>query len=194
MEFALIIVVAAVVFGLCFLTDKLFTKLFRGKQQHHSGLAVRLSKRYGSIGLIMAVVGLAAVFAGISDGALLTVCGGILILAGIGMVVYYMTFGIFYDEDAFVYTSLGKKSITYRYADIQCQQLYNSYGNIVIELQMAGGRTVQLQSVMDGVYPFMDKAFAMWLQQTGRRREDCPFYDPQNSCWFPSAEQLNNGD
>ena len=188
MEFALNIIVAAVVFGLCFFADKVFTKLFRGKQQHHSGLAVRLSKRYGSIGLIMAVVGLAAVFTGISDGVVLTVCGGILILAGIGMVIYYMTFGVFYDDEAFVYTSFGKKSITYRYGDIQCQQLYNSYGNIVIELRMTDGRTVQLQSAMDGVYPFMDKAFAMWLQQTGRRQEDCPFYDPQNSCWFPPVE------
>ena len=98
MEFALIVIVAAAVFGLCFLADKIFTKLFRGKQQHHSGLAVRLSKRYGSIGLIMAVVGLAAVFTGISDGIVLTVCGGILIAAGIGMVIYYMTFGVFYDD------------------------------------------------------------------------------------------------
>ena len=188
MEFALIVIVAAAVFGLCFLVDKIFTKLFRGKQQHHSGLAVRLSKRYGSIGLIMAVVGLAAVFTGISDGIVLTVCGGILIAAGIGMVIYYMTFGVFYDDEAFVYTSFGKKSITSRYGDIQCQQLYNSYGNIVIELRMTDGRTVQLQSAMDGVYPFMDKAFTMWLRQTGRRQEDCSFYDPQNSCWFPPVE------
>ena len=53
---------------------------------------------------------------------------------------------------------------------------------------MTDGRTVQLQSAMDGVYPFMDKAFTMWLRQTGRRQEDCSFYDPQNSCWFPPVE------
>lgn len=188
MELVLIMMVAAAVFGICFLLDKAFTRLFRGKQQHRSGLAVRLSKHYGSIGLIMAVVGLAAVFTGISDGVVLTVCGGVLIAVGICMLVYYMTFGIFYDDEAFVYTSFGKRSITYRYGDIQCQQLYNSYGNIVIELRMADGRTVQLQSAMDGVYPFMDKAFAMWLRQTGRRQEDCQFYAPQNSCWFPPVE------
>ena len=27
-----------------------------------------------------------------------------------------------------------------------------------------------------------------WLEQTGRRQEDCGFYDPANSCWFPPVE------
>lgn len=188
MEIVIILVVAALVFGLCFLVDKGFAKLFRNQQQHHSGLAVRLSKRYGSIGLIIAVLGLAAIFTGLSDGMLMLICGCVLVAVGICLVVYYMSFGVFYDEEAFVYTSFGKKSITYQYSDIQAQQLYNSYGNIIIELQMTDGRTVQLQSGMDGVYPFLDKAFACWLQQTGHRQEDCAFHDPANSCWFPPAE------
>lgn len=188
MEIVAIIIVAALVFGICFLMDKGFTKLFRSKQQHSSGLSVRFSRRYGSIGLIMAVLGLAAVFTGGSEELLLVICGAILILGGICLVVYYMTFGIFYDEDAFVYTSFGKKSTTYHYRDIRSQQLYNSYGNIVIELHMTDGRSIQLQSSMEGVYPFLDKAFAMWLQQTGRDREECTFHDPQNSCWFPPLE------
>jgi len=188
MEFVIVLVVAAVVLGLCFLIDKGFSRHFRNQQQHHSGLAVRLNKRYGSIGLIVAVLGIAALISGASGDILMLVCGGILIVLGSCMVVYYMTFGVFYDEEAFVYTSFGKKSITYQYSDIQAQQLYNSYGNIVIELQMKDGRVVQLQSRMDGVYPFLDKAFIYWLQQTGRRQEECTFYDPANSCWFPPVE------
>lgn len=188
MKISDMLIVAGLVLGLCFLVDKLFSKAFRDKQQHKSGLSVRFNKRYGSIGLIMTVVGIAAVFTGISDGVILVVCGGILVLAGICLVVYYMTFGVFYDEDAFVYTSFGKRSITYRYCDIESQQLYNSMGNIVIELHMKNGKAVQLQSSMDGVYPFLDKAFEHWLTQTGRSRGDCAFYDPQNSCWFPPVE------
>jgi len=180
-----ILVIAAVVFGICFVIDKLFTKVFRSKQQHASGLAVRCSKKYGSIGLLSGILGIAAIFAG---GTLMLVCGILLILCSAALVTYYLTFGIFYDEDAFVYTRFGKKSITYRYRDILSQQLYNSAGNIVIELHMADGKAVQLQSAMDGVYPFLDKAFTLWLRQTGRKQEDCPFYDPQNSCWFPPAE------
>lgn len=185
MKFSTVLIIAAAVFALCFGIDKLFTGLFRSKQQHKSGFSVRCSKKYGSIGLIIAVLGVAAVFMG---GTLMLVCGILLILGGAVLIVYYLTFGIFYDEDAFVYTRFGKKSITYRYRDIQSQQLYNSYGNIVVELHMADGSVVQVQSAMDGAYQFLDKAFEYWLAQTGRQREDCSFHDPQNSCWFPPVE------
>lgn len=188
MEIIPILVVAAAVFGLCYLVDKGFTKLFRSRAEHQSGLSVRFSRKYGSVGLILAVLGMAAVLHGTSDGWLLPVCGGIVIVVGICLIVYYMTFGVFYDDDTFVLTSFGKRSTTYSYGDIQAQQLYNSYGNIVIELHMVDGRTVQLQSAMKGVYPFLDKAFAAWLRQTGRTEADCPFYDPDNSCWFPPVE------
>lgn len=188
MEFVAVLIVAALVFGLCYLIDKGFTKLFRSQQQHMSGTAVRLSKKYASIGLILVVLGLAAVFTGLEQEKILLVGGTLLILVGIGLVVYYMTFGVFYDNDSFILTTFGKKSKTYRYSDIQSQQLYNNYGSILIELHLSDGRSVQLQSGMDGAYTFLDKAFMAWLRQTGRRQEDCPFYDPDNSCWFPPVE------
>ena len=184
-----VIIVVAVTFALCFAIDKGFTKLFRGKEQHKSGLSVRLNKKYGVVGIVMGVLGIAAVFAGIREQSLiLNVGGGIVIVMGVCLMVYYMTFGIFYDADSFILTTFGKKSTTYRYADIKCQQLYNAYGSILIELQMRDGRAVQLQAAMEGVYPFLDKAFAAWLRQTGRTRESCTFHDPDNSCWFPPVE------
>ena len=188
MEFAAILIIVAAVFGVCFLIDKGFTKLFRSKDQHKSGLSVRLSKHYGSGGLIMAVLGLAGIFTGLSDTRLLLAGGCLLLVVGICLVVYYMTFGIFYDDEQFILTTFGKRSSTYYYKDIQAQQLYNSYGNTLIELHMTDGRTVQLHANMLGVYPFLDKAFSAWLRQSGRSKEDCPFYDPDNSCWFPSVE------
>lgn len=188
MDFILVILVVAAVFGLCFLVDKGFTKIFRNTQQHSSGLSVRLSKKYGSIGLILFVLGLSAIFVGLSDGWVLIAGGVILMLTGAALVTYYMTFGIFYDEEGFVLTTFGKRSKTYVYKDIRSQQLYLTAGNVVIELHMADGRAVQLQSAMTGAYPFLDTAFAAWLKQTGKKKEDCDFYDPDNSCWFPSAE------
>lgn len=188
MEFISILLVAALVFGVCFLIDKGFHKVFRNTQQHTSGLSVRLSKRYGSIGLIIFVVGIAAIFTGLSDGWVLIAGGAILTLTGAALVIYYMTFGIFYDADSFVLTTFGKRSKTYAYKDICTQQLYMTAGNVIIELHMADGRAVQLQSAMSGVYPFLDTAFAAWLVQTGRKKEECDFYDPENSCWFPGAE------
>ena len=54
----LILLVAAAVFGVCFLVDKAFAKLFRSKAQHRSGKAVRANKRYGLFGVILLVLGI----------------------------------------------------------------------------------------------------------------------------------------
>ena len=188
MEFLIVLVVAALVFGVCFLVDKGFTRLFRSQQQHKSGKAVRLSKHYGSVGLIVAVLGVAALFMGLSEPWLMIAAGCLLIAVGIGLVTYYMTFGVYYDTETFLVTGFAQKSTVYRYENICCQQLYNSSGNIVIELHMTDGKAVQLQSAMDGVYPFLDHAFDAWLRQTGRARQECSFHDPANSCWFPPVE------
>lgn len=184
------VIIAAAVFGLCFLADKGFTKLFRSRAQHKSGLSVRLSKRYASFGIALSVFGLAAVVMGINhpSGWFLPAAGGLLIFVGAGLVVYYMTFGVFYDADGFVLTSFGKRSVTYTYKDIKCQQLYNNQGYTLVELQLSDGNVLHLQSNMEGAYPFLDYAFARWCAQMGRSRESCEFYDPAGSCWFPPAE------
>ena len=185
MEFTL---VAGGTLLLCWLFDKGFTKIFRGKPQHESGKSVRLNKHYAGAGLVLFVVGCGAVFSGSTELWLLWAGGSLLMILGICFIVYYMTFGIFYDDDSFVLTTFGKKSAVYRYKEIEAQQLYNSYGNIIIELYMTDGRTVQLQSGMKEVYPFLDKAYAAWLRQKGISESDCPFHDPDNSCWFPPVE------
>jgi hypothetical protein len=184
-----VLIIAALTFGVCFLVDKGFTKAFRGKAQHSSGLSVRLNKKYGAFGLILFALGLSAVFAGFNGGGrVLAIGGGVVLLLGVGLVVYYMTFGVFYDEDTFVLTTFGKRSTTYRYSQIQGQLLYNAYGNILIELHMDDGRTVGLQAGMKGVYPFLDKAFFSWCRQRNIQPENCQFHDPDNSLWFPEME------
>lgn len=182
MKWIPMLIIAALIFGVCFLVDKGFTKTFRGKKEHASGLSVRLSKRYGAVGLIVFILGVAALFL---YTWLMIAAGILLMLGGVALIVYYMTFGVFYDDDSFVLTTFGKKSETYRYCQIVGQQLYNSSGNVVIELYMDDGRAVQLYSAMEGVYPFLDAAFSAWLRQTGKKKENCSFYDPDNSCWFP---------
>ena len=189
MEYLAVVILAAVTFGICYLFDKGFVSLFRNKVQHRSGLAVRVHKRYAAFGLILFALGVAAFFTGLSEGMVLLVGGIVVAVTGVCMIVYYMTFGIFYDEDTFLLTTFGKKSTVYRYADIKAQQLYNASGNIVIELHLADGRTVNLQARMEGVYPFLDKAFAPWCAQTGTDAQDCSFHDPDNSCWFPGVEE-----
>ena len=190
MQYLAVLIVAALVFGICYLFDKGFEKAFRNRPQHKSGLAVRPNKRYAAFGAIMIALGAAAIFA--SAGNLILLLGGILILLmAAGLIIYYTTFGIFYDEDSFIFTTFGKKSVEYRYQDIQAQKLYVIQGgSVVVELHMADGRTVSVQSAMLGVYAFLDTAFAGWCRQKGIDSDTCDFYDPANSCWFPSVEEI----
>ena len=185
MSVVFILLVAAVVFGVCFLVDRLFTKLFRSRAQHRSGLAVRASKRYGAFGVILMVLGVAALIFGEN----LRIPGAAVLLMGAGMAFYYLSYGIFYDGESFLVSSLGRKSRTYFYRDIRGQQLYIvTGGNVIVELHMENGETVSVNTQMDGVYPFLDTAFAGWCLQTGRDPQTCDFHDPSQSLWFPTVE------
>ena len=188
MEYVVILLAGALVFGACFLIDKGFKKLFRSRKQHKSGMAVRLNKRYGAFGAIIFVLGLAALFTGLRNGLLLTVLGVILILTGIGLETYYMSFGIYYDDESFLVNTFGKRGRTYSYRDIKAQKLYNTQGHLLVELHLTDGQVAHVQSTMDGAHAFMNHAFEAWLRQTGRKREDCPFHNPGKSQWFPSAD------
>lgn len=184
------ILVAAAVFGLCFLLDWGFTKTFRGQAQHKSGLAVKVSKRNACIGIFMVVLGIVAMFVKTQGSDTLLLIGGIFVAAaGLCLIVYYLTFGVYYDDDGFVISKFGKKSQFYRYSAIRSQQLYASGNTTVIELYFDDGNTLMLQSIMDGTYAFLDHAFARWCVQKGIAKEACDFHDPQNSLWFPNREE-----
>lgn len=185
------IIVAALTFGLCYLLDKGYTRLFRSKKEHRTGLQVRPSKRYASFGLVLCILGIIALFTGITGGAVLLAGGAIVLLIGCVLIGYYMCVGIFYDDDGFIRTSFGKSSRSYRFEDIRHQKLYVIQGgSVVVELHMADGNAVSIQSSMDGAYPFLDHAFSAWCRQTGRVRDNCPFHDPANCLWFPTEEDL----
>ena len=189
-QFIPIILVAAVIFGICYLVDKTFSKLFRSKAQHRSGMAVRANKRYGVFGVVLTVLGIMAVYVGITDGPVLIWGGIFVLLMGIALAVYYLSFGIFYDGESLLLQRFGKKDAVYSYQEIVGQKLYLIQGgNIVVELHMADGSAVSVQSSFDGVYPFLDTAFAGWCLQTGRDPQSCDFHDPSQSLWFPTVEE-----
>ena len=183
------VIVAALTFGLCCLFDKGYTKLFRSKAQHRTGLQVRPSKRYGSFGLILCVLGIIALFAGMGGERILLLGGAAVLLIGCVLTGYYMSYGIYYDDDSFILSSFGKGSRTYRFAHIRSQKLYLIQGgSIVVELHMEDGTAVSVQTSMEGAYAFLDHAFFRWCSQKGLDPKACDFHDPANSLWFPSEE------
>ena len=189
MQYLAVLLVAAAVFGVCYLCDKGFEKMFRSQAQHYSGLSVRLNKRYAAFGAVFVALGTAAFFTGLSSSTLLIVCGILVAVMGAGLVVYYAAFGIFYDDDSFILTTFGKRSGTYRYSDIKGQRLYLIQGgSVVVELHLNDGRSVSLQSTMIGTYDFLDHAFLHWCRQTRRDPDSCDFHNTENHLWFPSLE------
>ena len=190
MQAIVIFIIAALVFLICWGVDRLFIRLFRSKAQHRSGLAVRSSKRYGLFGVIFTVLGILGIFSGTGGDKILLYAGIVVMLMGIALAVHYLSFGIFYDGESFLLCRFGRKDREHRYDEIVSQKLYTiTGGSTVIELTLKDGSVLSLQSTMDGVYPFMDTAFAGWCLETGRRMEDCDFYDPSKSWWFPHEKE-----
>ena len=184
-----IALVAAVIFGICYLVDKTFSKLFRSKAQHRSGMAVRANKRYGLFGVVLTILGILAICVGVTDGPVLLWGGVIVLLMGIALAIYYLSFGIFYDGESLLLQRFGKKDVTHYYRDIVGQKLYLIQGgSIVVELHMNDGRSVSLQSTMIGTYDFLDHAFIHWCRQTRLDPADCDFHDTENHLWFPTLE------
>ena len=77
------ILVAVAAFAVFYGIDKGFTKIFRGKVQHTTGLSVRLNKRYATVGVVIFVLGIAAIFTGIREGKALVIGGALLAIMGI---------------------------------------------------------------------------------------------------------------
>lgn len=190
MDLLFILIFAAVIFAACYVVDLLFKRTFRNKKQHQSGKAVHLMKRYGVFGILLVVLSIAAFFGWLNGmGWIMAAGGGLIGVVGVGLIIYYLTFGIYYDDDGFLLAAFGKKNQTYEYGDILGQKLYIASGNVIIELYFRDGNTVVLQSTMDGVYSFLDEAFFGWCRQTEHDPNNCAFHDPQNSRWFPEMEE-----
>ena len=118
MNLILPLLLAAAVFGVCYLVDQYFTRAFRSKAQHHSGLAVRVNKRYGVFAVGLSVLGILAICVGIGSGLALIIGGTVVLVMGLCLAVYYLTHGIFYDGESFLVAAFRKHDRIYRYDSI----------------------------------------------------------------------------
>ena len=186
----LYILVAILTFAAMFLLDKGLTKLFRSRDQHRSGTAVRLKKHYGILSLALMALGLLGIVTFFSDRNLILLVGGMLALPGGALLgIYYLTHGIFYDDDSFLYVSFGNNAREYRYCDIQGQKLYEIQGgSLLVELYMTDGKTVSVQGTMEGAPSFLDKAAHARMRQKGLNSHECDWFDEAKGQWFPPVE------
>ena len=69
------LLVIAATFGVMFVLDKGLTKLFRSRDQHRSGTAVRLKKHYGILSLALMALGLLGIVTYFTDKSLTLLLG-----------------------------------------------------------------------------------------------------------------------
>ena len=185
------LLVAAATFGVMFLLDRGLTKLLRSRTQHRSGTAVRLKKHFGILSLALMILGALGVINGLLEWNLTLLLGGAVILPGGAVLgIYYLTHGIFYDDDSFLYVSFGNRSREYRYADIKAQKLYEIQGgSLLVELHMTDGSAVSVQGTMEGAPAFLDKAAHARMRQLGLNSHECDWFDEDKGQWFPPVEE-----
>ena len=185
------LLVIAATFGAMFLIDKGLTRLFRSREQHHSGTAVRLKKHYGILSLAMIILGVLGILTFFFDGNVILLLGGLLVAPGGAVLgIYYLTHGIFYNDESFLYVTFGNRSREYRYGDIRGQKLYEIQGGtLLVELHMADGTAVSVQTSMEGAKTFLDKAAHARMRQLGLNSHECQWFDETEGRWFPTVEE-----
>lgn len=185
------LLVIGLTFGVLFAIDKGLTRCFRSREQHRSGTAVRLKKHYGIFSIALMILGVLGIVTWFTEKHPILLAGGILAVPGGAVLgIYYLTHGIFYDAESFLYSTFGSRSTAYRYADIRAQKLYAIQGgSLLVELHMADGRTVPVQTTMEGAEAFLDKAAHARMRQLGLNSHECGWFDETQSRWFPPVEE-----
>ena len=180
------VLLIAVIFGLIALIDKLFQKLFPKPEVMKSGNVVRMPRYSFILGLIIsffAIVGL--LYLPFEEKLLWWGCW-VVLLMGAYLLVNFWRFGIFYDDDGFLYRSLFRKAKKYSYKDIRSQQSILARSGVNTTLYVAED-ALQLYSAMQGLGDFLSKAFYRWCDETGTD-PDTVENNPRMLHFFPESK------
>ena len=187
MQYVAPLVLCALVFFLCWCIDTLVKKLFPKKPQQYSGRAVRLPRLSSILGIGLTFLSFVALLFYWEEFSTVVRIACLLTLAlGAGLLVQYLSFAVYYDEDGFVYRSLGKKAKTYAYGDIRGQRSILSRSGVVSSLYV-GEDELQLTSSMKGLNEFLKFAFRRWCEETGTDPESVENH-PQYLTYFPELQ------
>ena len=187
MKYVLYILLIAVIFGLVALADWIFQKLFPKDAVMKSGKAVRMPRYSLILGLILFMIGLVGLlFIPFQAEKFLWLGCGLVAVMGLYLLVNFFRFGIFYDDQLFVYRTLTKKARTYRYADIEKQRSFLAKSGLNTTLYVAGDE-IPLYSAMQGLGDFLSKAFYRWCDARGID-PDTVENNPEMLVYFPDEE------
>lgn len=173
----------ALVFGLCFLVDKLWQRRKQNAAQTESD-KVRLPRANNIFGALLAVGGLALLlFIAPIEGGIWWFLSIAVMLIGLFLIVNYLATGIDYNEAGFTYRRLGRRSQTFTYAQIKGQRSFANRAGVNV-LLYAGEEDIYLYSAMKGTRRFMQTAFDGWCLAHGIDPDEVSPPDPNSMIWF----------
>ena len=163
MQYVILAVFMAAVFGICFGVDRLCRKLFPKDPRK----TVRLPRKSVIFGILLTFVAFAAplMFWEQLEWYLRIGCL-IVLLMGIFLLVQYFSFSIRYDDEGFECRTLGKKPVVSTYADILGQKSIIARSGVNSTLYTKNGE-VPIFSAQVGVQEFLRTAFSAWCESGG---------------------------
>ena len=184
MIYVLIGIFMALVFGLCFLVDKLWQRRKQRSDGEVLQNKVRLPRANNIFGALLAVGGFALLlFMAPVEGGIWWFLSVAILLIGLFLIINFCTTGIDYDEVGFTYRRLGRRSQTFTYDQIKGQKSFANRAGINVLLYVAE-EDIYLYSAMKGTRDFMAAAFQGWCVSHGINPEEVSPPNPENMIWF----------
>ena len=171
------------VFGLCFLVDKLYYRLTQRRLASLAGM-VRLPRRSVVFGIVIDAVAIAALlFLAPKQGWIWRALGGALLVIGTYMIFNYCTTRIDYDDEGFTYRQGFRKKQRLLFRDIRGETAFAARSGINATL-FVGEEEVNVYSSMEGVQEFLRVAFQSWCRSRGIDPDTANPPNPGNLIWF----------
>ena len=160
------VLLIVLVFGLIALIDFLFGKLFPKPEVMRSGQVVKMPRFSFILGLLISFFAIVGILYLPMEDKLLWWGSWLVLLMGGYLLVNFWRFGIYYDDEGFLYRTLFKKAKRYSYKDIRSQRSILARSGINTTLYV-GEDSIPLYSAMQGLGDFLNKAFFRWCEESG---------------------------
>ena len=150
---------------------------------------MRLPRRSAIFGILLLFFPLVVVLFFMPEGGSVIISAGCAVSAVLGIVllVSYFSFAIWYDDETFLYKSFRHKKTLYHYSQIKGQRSLLTRGGVNSILFVADDE-INLYSAMQGLNPFLSKAFYKWCQCRGIE-PDSVQNNPAMLTWFPDPDK-----
>lgn len=184
MKYFFLLLFAALVFGLCFLVDKL-----TGRLRKKAGLSpvVRLPLRYPVAAALLTLTAVGAgIYAVVKHSGLFGGVAAVLLALAVYFLYCYGQMGIDYDEERFTFRK-GKVSQKFAFGDIDGQRVAVSRRSFCLVLCL-GKDEVVIYGNMQGVQPFLNTAYQGWCRAKGLDPEAQDWHNPADFRWFPDQQ------